>query len=326
LIVTQLFFSGIIVLLLDEVLQHGYGMGSGISLFIATNICENIIWKAFSPTTINLGSGPQFEGAVISFFYLIITRQNKFSALREAFYRKNLPNLTNLMATVIVFLVVIYVQGFRVELPLKHVKYRGTSDARYPIKLFYTSNIPVILQTALVSNLYFFSQLLSRRYPNNFFVNLFGQWRANQHGQFAPVGGLAYYVSPPHSITEVLSDPWHSTVYVVFIMATCAIFSVVWIEISGASARHVARQLEKQQLVIKGYREQSVVKILDKYIPTAAALGGMCIGALSIFADFMGAIGSGTGILLAVSIIFQYFETYSREQKADSAALSNFFM
>ena len=59
-----------------------------------------------------------------------------------------------------------------------------------------------------------------------------------------------------------------------------------------------------------------------RYIPTAAALGGICIGLLSIFADFMGAIGSGTGILLAVSIIFQYFETYSREQKSDSGVLS----
>ncbi|ETO21616.1 Sec61 alpha 1 subunit [Reticulomyxa filosa] len=126
LIITQLCFAGLIVLLLDELLQKGYGMGSGISLFIATNICENIIWKAFSPTTINVGTGPEFEGAVIAFFYLIITRQNKMAALREAFYRKNLPNLTNFMATVIVFLVVIYVQGFKVELPLKHTKYRGT--------------------------------------------------------------------------------------------------------------------------------------------------------------------------------------------------------
>lgn len=96
----------------------------------------------------------------------------------------------------------------------------------------------------------------------------------------------------------------------------------VFLQISGGSPRDVARQLEKQGLVIKGFREQSVVKILYRYIPTAAALGGMCIGALSIFADFMGAIGSGTGILLAVSIIFQYFETYSREQKSDAGTLS----
>jgi len=322
LIIIQLFMAGLIVLLLDEVLQKGYGMGSGISLFIATNICENIVWRAFSPTTINLGGGPEFEGAIIAFFYLLITRNNKFSALREAFYRKNLPNLTNLMATIIVFLVVIYVQGFRVDLPLKHVKARGISNQTYPIKLFYTSNIPVILQTALVSNLYFFSQLLHRRYSKNFFVRMFGDWRTNAHGQYVPVGGLAYFVSPPRSMQEVVTDPIHSIIYVLFILISCALFSVVWIEISGGSPRDVARQLEKQGLVIKGYREQSVVKILYRYIPTAAALGGMCIGALSIFADFMGAIGSGTGILLAVSIIFQYFETYSREQKSDSGTLS----
>lgn len=49
--------AGLIVLLLDELLQKGYGLGSGISLFIATNICETIVWKAFSPTTINTGRG-----------------------------------------------------------------------------------------------------------------------------------------------------------------------------------------------------------------------------------------------------------------------------
>lgn len=53
----QLFVAGLIVLLLDELLQKGYGLGSGISLFIATNICETIVWKAFSPTTVNTGRG-----------------------------------------------------------------------------------------------------------------------------------------------------------------------------------------------------------------------------------------------------------------------------
>merc|ERR1712196_765555 len=41
LIILQLFIAGLIVIILDELLQKGYGMGSGISLFIATNICEN---------------------------------------------------------------------------------------------------------------------------------------------------------------------------------------------------------------------------------------------------------------------------------------------
>ena len=168
----QLFVAGLIVLLLDELLQKGYGLGSGISLFIATNICETIVWKAFSPATVNTGRGTEFEGAVIALFHLLATRQDKVRALREAFYRQNLPNLMNLGATVFIFGVVIYFQGFRVDLPIKSARYRGQYSS-YPIKLFYTSNIPIILQSALVSNLYMISQvsyysLNANIYPNNF--------------------------------------------------------------------------------------------------------------------------------------------------------------
>lgn len=119
---------------------------------------ENIIWKAFSPTTINSGRGAEFEGAVIALFHLLITRTDKVRALREAFYRQNLPNVTNLLATVLIFLIVIYFQGFRVVLPVRSKNARGQQGS-YPIKLFYTSNMPIILQSALVSNLYFISQV-----------------------------------------------------------------------------------------------------------------------------------------------------------------------
>lgn len=119
---------------------------------------ENIIWKAFSPTTINSGRGAEFEGAVIALFHLLITRADKVRALKEAFYRQNLPNVTNLLATVLVFLIVIYFQGFRVVLPVRSKSARGQQGS-YPIKLFYTSNMPIILQSALVSNLYFISQV-----------------------------------------------------------------------------------------------------------------------------------------------------------------------
>merc|ERR1712072_1072597 len=76
LIIMQLFCAGVIVLILDELLQKGYGLGSGISLFIATNICENIVWKALSPTTINSGRGTEFEGALIALVHLLVTRDN----------------------------------------------------------------------------------------------------------------------------------------------------------------------------------------------------------------------------------------------------------
>lgn len=64
-----------------------YGLGSGISLFIATNICETIIWKAFSPTTINTGRGTEFEGAIIALFHLMITRPDKVRHLATPLLR-----------------------------------------------------------------------------------------------------------------------------------------------------------------------------------------------------------------------------------------------
>jgi len=316
LIILQLFFAGLLVLCLDEMLQKGYGLGSGISLFIATNICERVIWQAFSPTTINTGRGAEFEGAIIALFHLLLTRTDKVRALKEAFYRQNLPNVTNLLATVLVFFVVVYFQGFRVDLPLRYKNARGQSGT-YPIKLFYTSNMPIILQSALVSNLYFISQLLHRRFSGNFIVQLLGRWKESEFsGQLRPVGGLVYYVSPPTSLTDVAQNPLHAIFYVVFMLSACALFSKTWIEISGSSANDVAKQLKEQQMFWPGHREKSLKEMLNRYIPTAAAFGGMCIAALSVMADFMGAIGSGTGILLSVTIIHQYYEIFEKEQAA----------
>ena len=110
LIIMQLSTAGIIVILLDELLQKGYGLGSGISLFIATNICEIILWKSFSPITIRTEQGAEFEGAIIALFHFLITKQNKFYALQQAFYRQNAPNISQLLATCLVVLVVIYFQ------------------------------------------------------------------------------------------------------------------------------------------------------------------------------------------------------------------------
>ena len=125
LLIIQLIVAALIVILLDELLQKGYGLGSGISLFIATNLCESIVWKAFSPTTINTGRGPEFEGAIVSLFHLLFTWNDKGRALREAFWRERLPNVMNLVATLAIFAVVIYLQDFRIEIQIKSNKFRG---------------------------------------------------------------------------------------------------------------------------------------------------------------------------------------------------------
>ena len=106
LIVAQLTMAAALVTMLDEILSNGYGIGSAISLFIATNVCEEVVWKAFSPMSL----GNEYEGALINFVYLLISKSNKLSAIQQAFYRDFAPNINNLLATVFVFLLVNFFQ------------------------------------------------------------------------------------------------------------------------------------------------------------------------------------------------------------------------
>lgn len=115
-------------------------------------------------------------------------------------------------------------------------------------------------------------------------------------------------MSPPHTVKSALLDPIHTVIYITFMLSACALFSKTWIEVSGSGPRDVAKQLKEQQMVMAGHREQSMYKELKRVIPTAAALGGAVLGVLSVTADLMGALGSGTGILMAVTIIYSYWE------------------
>lgn len=295
LIIIQLFIAGVVVLLLDELMQKGYGIGSGVSLFIATNICENILWRALSPITSKTDSGIEFEGALVNFIHQMVVKNNKLVAFQHSMYRSNFANMNNLLATIFIFFVVIYFQGFKVDIKLAHQQYRGYSG-NYPIKLFYLSSTPIILQTALVSNLHFFSGILYRKFKNNAFIRLLGVWQENDMYGGGPklIGGFAYYLTPPQSFMDLVYNPQHGLFYFIFIMITCALFSKLWLEMSGRSTADVVRQIADQKLFIQGGRKESMHKKLDRYIPTAAVFGGMCIGVLTIVADLLGAIGSGT--------------------------------
>lgn len=281
LLILQLVAASLIVILLDELLQKGYGLGSGISLFIATNICESIVWKAFSPTTVNTGRGPEFEGAVIALFHLLFTWNDKGRALREAFWRDRLPNVMNLVATLVVFAVVIYLQGFRIEIPVKSNKFRGQRGS-YPVKLFYTSNMPIMLESALTSNVFIVSQMLWNRFPDNFLVRLVGVWEAslsterfftdaNMH--FSPseilLSSLLYPVlhttfhhparfKPRFWTPSILSSMSHSSfphalssrrLGLRYVLSSALISILTLQQVSGSGPRDVAKQLKDQQMV-----------------------------------------------------------------------------
>lgn len=313
LLVLQLIFSGVIVILLDELLSKGYGLGSGVNLFIATNVCENIVWRAFSPKVFNTARGVEFEGSLIALIHLLFTRKNKFSAIREAFTRQNLPNCSSLFFTILIFGVVIYLQGLRLELPTESTQVKGQTG-KFPIKVLYSSTMPIIVQSYIISHTSTVSRLLFTKFPNLFFVRILGVWEKNKFGNTIPVSGLCRYIYPPESIFDLFKTPVPFLVYCFTSLLASAFLSRAWIDINENNQFDVARQLKNAKMTIKDVRIQNVPNYLGDYIPTAAFIGGFFVGLVCLLSNLLDTIGTGTNIFLAVSIVWQYFEAFTKEK------------
>jgi len=304
----QLLGAGVIVILLDELIQKGWGLGSGISLFIMAGVAQNILWQTFSPGT----------GLFVGSLDLLLRGGQTLTdwVIGAGVY----PSLIGFIATIGTFLVIIYLEGVRVELPMTYAGYKGFRS-RYPIKLLYVSNLPVIFASALFANVFFFSQLLwstqGRPAPGqNILLDILGQYNATDN---QPLGGLAYFVTPPHSIQSVAAEPIRAAVYLAILVVFCAVFSLIWLEVGGLGPERVAQQLMDSGMQIPGYRRSGrpIESILKRYIPVVTILGGIIVGLVAGISDFLGVFGSGTGILLAVGIIYQYYELLMRERAAE---------
>ena len=303
----QLIFAGLVVMLLDELVQKGWGLGSGISLFIMAGVAQQILWLTFSPQT----------GLFVGSLQALL--QGQQTLMQWVVGGGGYGGLIGFIATIIAFLVIIYIEGVRVELPLTYAGYKGFRS-RYPIKLLYVSNLPVIFASALFANVYFFATFLWGWAGNPApgekpFIDIFGQYDANG----TLIGGLAYFVTAPHGVTEVWADPLRAAVYLGILVIFCALFSIIWLEVGGLGPAKVAKQLMDSGMQIPGYRrsEKPIEAILKRYIPVVTVLGGIIVALVAGTSDFMGVFGTGTGILLSVGIVYQYYELLMRERAAE---------
>ena len=221
-------------------------------------------------------------------------------------------------------------------MPLAHGRVRG-ARGRYPIRLIYASNIPVILMAALLANISMFSLLL---YQSNL-PFLGGQdWIAKfpinpATGGLAgtsPIGGGAWYLTNPGGINGWLmpilagGDGVHSSlqfslkiiIYMTVLIGGSILFAKFWIETTDMGPSAVARQIQSSGMQIPGFRRDPRVlrKVLERYIPVVTVIGGAAVGALAGFADMVGTVGnaSGTGLLLTVGIIIRLYEDIAKEQ------------
>jgi len=308
-LIAQLMGASIIIMFLDETIQKGWGLGSGISLFIMAGVAQQILWSIFSP----LPAGDGFSIGIVPFF----AESAIAGDLADVFFRYNqLPSIFGLLLTAGIMLILVYTQGMKIEIPIVSTKYRGFS-AVYPIKLMYVSNIPVILASALTANAVFIGQMLwANMNPanNNMFMNFLVQFDPTSPS--TPIGGLVYYITPPRGLDIVALDPMRAVGYIIFMIIIVVIFGKLWVELGGLSPKSAAKNLLDADVQVPGFRRsnQPIEALLNKYIPSVTLLGSGILGLLAGVSDVLGVFGSGIGILLMVDILINYYNQLIREQ------------
>ena len=365
-LVVQLALGGIVILFMDEVVSK-WGIGSGVSLFIAAGVSKTIIVGLFSPPFTDALKGTASGGLLWGFVNSLAVGQPNIA----------FETLLPLIATAVVFAIVFFVQGIKVEIPLAFsLPFGKFASRRWPLKFLYTSNIPVILMAAVLANVQVVARALADRG-----IGLLGTFsQASQNSAPVPIGGLIYYLTLPGKgtfspiptiaifigiftllfiflastvfkkyiarfavlggiiglmvgigiiaalgelgslgLADVPREVLRTITYISVLTVGSIIFSVFWVNTAGMDAQSVAKQFESSALMIPGFRRDPriIENVLQKYIPALTILGGAFIGLLAGFADVTGALGTGTGILLTVMIVYQLYETIVNQHYED---------
>lgn len=311
-LLVQLLAAGIIVMLLDELVQKGWGVGSGISLFILAGVTQQILWSIFSPL-------PAGDGSIGIIPFSIESALN--GSFGNAIFRSGqLPSLFALALTAAVILIIVYIEGMRIEIPITSTRFRGFAGV-YPIKLLYTSNIPIILVSALMANITIVSQFLwsgYNRFNDNPLINWVVTFDPSTPG--TPTGGLLYWITPPIGIEQVSLEPLRAVTYVLVFIGASILFARMWVEVGGLAPRVVAKSLLDANVQIPGFRraDASVEAILMRYIPPITIISGAFLGLLAAGSNLLGVFGSGVGVLLMINITINYYQMLMREHVEDT--------
>ncbi len=359
-LILQLSLGGWLVILMDEIVTK-WGFGSGISLFIAAGVSSQIIIRMINPLAACVDNPlkvciPDATNAPAGLI------PNALLSMFSGNFADAIVNLIPIISTIIVFMIVIYAQAIRVEIPLAFGYFRGFGRS-WPLKFIYTSNIPVILTAALIANIQVMGALLAAKgFP------ILGTFDASN----SPTSGVALLFSVPRELpiqammltigiavvigalisvyylkkylvkTMVLSGLFGIVVwffgfqalgfsaataitsqsilrlisYTLFLSLGSIMFSMFWVNTAGMNAESVSKQIQSIGMQIPGFRRDPriIESVLDKYIPNLAVLGGAFVGILAAFADSVNALGTGTGILLTVMIIYNMYEQLGMQQ------------
>ena len=302
-VIVQLMLGGLAILFMDEVCQK-WGFGSGVSLFIAAGVGWQLITASFG----FLGTQGQFQasGRVIALVVSLMNADSQGAMLAGA----------AIASTIILFLIVVWIQNLKIEIPLSYDRLRGYS-MKWPLQFLYASVIPVILTSALIANFTLFGGLIQNWLGHPTFLGNV------VNGQ--PVSGFLYWIGSTNIVERIITGSWENVLlvqmlgHIIFYMFFCSLFSVFWVKTSGMDASAQANNILKSGLQIPGFRKDHRIleSILSRYVMPLTVMGGLAIGLLAALADVLGALVAGTALLLGIMITFQFYQNIAQQHAMD---------
>ena len=326
-VILQLILGGLAIFYMDEVTSK-WGFGSGVSLFIGAGIS----WRLFA-------SAFQFvnqQGRNCLLEFSTVPCSGKFLVLIQAIINRYPTEFVSafaaIISTILIFLLVVWAQSLKVEIPLSFGRVRGYA-IKWPLSFFYSSVIPVILTAALVANLQLFGGLLENLSltcadgaacsTGAKIASYFGFLGHFVQGQ--PVSGFAFWLGSTNLLELIIRGGFlpiyllqgftHTLFYMIFSM----IFAVFWVKTAGMDSKSQAHKIASSGLQVAGFRQDERVleSVLDRYIMPLTVMGGLAIGFLASITNLLGALVSGTAILLVIMIMFQFYQNIAQQHQTD---------
>ena len=282
LVVVQLVIATLIIIWFDELLQRGWGLGSALSLFILAGVSKSIVYHMLSP--VKLG------GEILGVIPYIVATGNILGAIVRPY---PLADLVGLVATFVLIVVLVYLQLMRVEIPVTGPRLRGIRT-RIPLNFIYVTNIPILLVAIIVADLGVLANALSHIGGPVawFFIELYR------------------YINTPKGVLMVVSHPVEAVTSAIAWVILSILFGKLWVELAGLSPEKQAENLIKSGFEVPGLRRNKKIleALLAKYIYPLTILSSIIVGILAVVADFFGAYGTGSGLLLATGIAINYYQ------------------
>jgi preprotein translocase subunit SecY len=319
-VILQLILGGLAIFYMNELCEK-WGFGSGVSLFIAAGVSWRIFSSAFQ--FINQQGKScliDFSGTACSGKVLVLIQ-----SIIQKYPVEFLSAFAAIVATVIIFLAVVWAQSLKVEIPLSYGRIRGYG-VKWPLSFFYASVIPVILAAALIANLQLFGGLLENWLGHPTILGHFVDGQA--------VSGLSFWLGSTNILDlairggllsqHLLQGFIHVLVFIFF----CTIFSIFWVKSSGMDSKAQAKKIASSGLQVAGFRQDIRIleSILDRYIMPLTVMGGAAIGLLASITNLLGALVSGTAILLVIMIMFQFYQSIAQQHMTDMNPAMKKFM